>query len=85
MSSAIVWSSNKSNKFTDEILSAHGVIDFFTVVKIFTYKIGIITRHKNKFNYKSNIPFLSSLLMGNLVIAVNSSHELIVGHRNLAS
>ena len=48
---------------------------------MFIYKIGIITLHKNKFDYKSGVPFLLPFLLfqtGHLVVVVNSSHELIV-------
>ena len=48
---------------------------------MFMYKIGIITLHKNKFDYKSGVPFLLSFLLfqtGHLVVVVNSSHEFIV-------
>ena len=48
---------------------------------MFIYKIGIITRHKNKFDYKSDVPFLLAFMLfqrGHLVVVVNSSHEFIV-------
>ena len=44
---------------------------------MFIYKIGIITLHKNEFDYKSGVPFLLPFLlfqMGHLVVVVNSSH-----------
>ena len=43
------------------------------------YKIGII--FKKKFDYKSGVPFLFPFLLfqtGDLVVVVNSSHELLV-------
>ena len=48
---------------------------------MFIYKIGIITRHKNKFDYKSDVPFLLPFMIfqrGHLANVVNSSHEFIV-------
>ena len=56
---------------------------------MFIYKIGIITLHKNKFDYKSGVPFLLPFLLfqtgRHLVVVVNSSHELIVTIRRLIS
>ena len=53
---------------------------------MFIYKIGIITPHKSKSDYKSDyksgVPFLLPFLLfqtsHHLVVVVNSSHELIV-------
>ena len=48
---------------------------------MFMYKIGIITLHKNKFDYKSGVPFLLPFLLfqtGDMVLVVKSYHELIV-------
>ena len=42
------------------------------------YKIGIITLHKHKLDYKSGVPFLLPFLLfqtGHLVVIVNSSYE----------